>query len=367
MLKFTVAAGLLIVGLLMAGGLWLFTKGARNVQRALASRSWPQTAGTVVSSKTIRTATAARRGGSGSVTFSTETVVRYKVEGKEYTTDTVRFGQSLGSDDKSEAALQRFRYPEGQAVVVFYDPRAPWVGVLKPGLHGGAFGLVIASLALLIPAALVLMVGPIIVRDTGSQSQAFEDSVKQAIQDAQRGLKPAFPEGPPKDVAGDRVMMIVTTGFGLVACGVGILALSAGVQRMWRGNASLSWPTTPGVVVMASKGETDQEGTTDDTSDSAWYARFVYRYSVAGVDHFNNLRRFAQVEGGGGAQEVGRLATRYRKGAKVTVSYSPSDPDVAVLEPGNSPDNFWLPGIGVVALSFSALVFLLILPSMARG
>lgn len=369
MIKVTIAVGLFVVGLLVLSGLYLLIKGARNVQRALASRKWPVAEGIVVHSETTRTVTKGTRRTAASVTFSTDTVIRYAVGDKEYSTNVLHFGQTLGSDDKSEAALLHLRYPEGKQVSVSYDPAAPWIGVMKPGLHPEAFWLPGASLALLIPAAICLMVGPGIVRDIGAGNKAdraFQDAVERAIDDAKRGVTPVEPATPPPDTSGDRTMAFVAVAFGALACGLGVLALTAGMQRMWRGEASRSWPTTAGVVVVASKGSTDDEETVDDTTDIAWYARFVYQYKVAGSDHYNNLRRFAQVEGGGGSEAAEQIATRYRKGAKVTVSYFPTDPDVAVLEPGNTSAALWMPGLGVVLILFSAAVFLWIVPAVMK-
>ena len=154
-------------------------------------------------------------------------------------------------------------------------------------------------------------------------------------------------------------MAAVAVLFAAVFCGLGVLALTAGLQRIWHGAASQHWPTTPGEVIFAAT-----EGG-DDTSDSTSYARFVYEYQVDGAQHFNNVRRFAQVEGGD-RDEADRVAERYHKGAKVTVSYFPTDPDVAVLEPGNTSASLWLPGIGLVAVLFSLAVFLWIVPAVAR-
>ena len=92
----------------------------------------------------------------------------------------------------------------------------------------------------------------------------------------------------------------------------------------------------------------------------------MYQYEVAGTTHYNNVRRFAQVEGGG-REEADRVGARYRKGAKVKVSYFPTDPDVAVLEPGNTGAALWLPGIGVALLLFSGAIFLWIVPALAKG
>jgi len=371
MIKFTIAVCALVVGLVIFGGFYLLLKGGRNVQRALASTKWPRTAGLVVSSDTSRNVTVDRDTREASVTFSTRTIIRYQVNGREYTTDVLHFGQTLGSGDKSDAALLHLRYPEGSKVNVSYDPSAPWIGVLKPGLHPEAFWLPGASLALLIPAAICLLIAPGFVRSmtAANQPTAFEESVHKAIEDAQRGVMPAdSPFPPPPRAGGDKVMPVVAFLFGAIACGLGILALNAGLQRIWRGQASVSWPTTPGIVVFTAKGGGDNaDGSTDNTSDPTSYTRFVYQYKVAGADHFNNVRRFAQVEGGGGSEEVDRIESRYHKGAKVTVSYFPTDPDVSVLEPGNTSASLLIPGLGVALILFSAAVFIWIVPAVAKS
>jgi hypothetical protein len=369
MIKFTAVMGVLVVGLLIFCGLYLLFKGARNVQRAIASAKWPRTNGTVVTSETTRSVSVDTRKRESSVTFSTKTIVRYQAAGREYTTDVLHFGQTLGSDDKSEAVLQRLRYPAGKTVGVSYDPRQPWIGVLKPGLHAEAFWLPGASLALLIPAFLCLLIGPGILRTIATPDTAFQDSVEHAIEDARRGVRPAdVPFPSPPQQGSDWVMAVVAGVFGMVACGLGILALASGMERIWRGNASLSWPTAPGVVIAAPKTSGPDGGeVVNDTTDTAWYARFVYQYKVAGVDHFNNVRRFARVEGGGGSEEVDRLISRYGEGAHVKVSYFPTDPDIAVLEPGTPTDALWLPGIGMVLILLSAAIFLFIVPALAKS
>ena len=334
MTKALVALGLLMIGLVVWFGLFLLWKGARNIERSVASKQWPKAGGVVVASETTRDVTkgARRTRTAASVTFRTRTVIRYSAAGHEYTTDLLHFGQTLGSGDKSEAELQRLRWPSGAAVTIAYDPRDPSVAVLKPGLHADAFWLAGAGLAFLIPAGLALLAG------------------RSILHPGRRG---------------DRTMGIVAVIFGAVACGLGVLAFTAGIERIWHGTASRSWPTTNGTVIFARKGGGEGgSDAPDDTTDAAYFARFVYRYEVAGVTHFNNLRRFAQVEGGS-SEEAERLENRYRQGAPVTVSYLPADPDIAVLEPGNTGAAFILPGIGLVLMLFSAATFLWVVPALS--
>lgn len=367
MSKLVLVLGSLAIGLVVIFGLYLFLKGARNVWMALASVKWPTAPGTVIRSDTERTVSRSTRQSPGSVTFSTKTVIRYAVDGKEYTTDALHFGQTLGSDDKSVAALQRLRYPQGKQVTVSYNPRSPWLAVMKPGLHAEAFWLPGAGLAFLLPAALCLMIAPSMMRSLNTDDQAFANSVQKAIDDAKRGQWPPNDKiPPPSDPGGDAIMAVVAAGFGALACGLGVLALTVGLQRIWHGSASEHWPTAPGVVIFAATGGDEKdEDSTDDTSDPTSYARFVYQYEVNGIKHFNNVRRFAQVEGGS-TDEAGQVASRYRKGASVKVSYFPTDPDVAVLEPGNTSASLWIPGIGVVLLLFSLATFIWVVPAVAK-
>ncbi len=365
--KIAMAASIFLIGLVIFLGLYLFVKGARNVQWAMASVNWPTAPGVVLHSDTTRDVTKGTRRTAASVTFSTKTLVQYSVNGQTYTTNILHFGQTLGSSDKSEAALQALRYPAGKEVAVSYNPSNPAVAAVRPGLHSAAFWLSGAGLAFLLPAVLCMFLIPPMFREVPMGDSDFEKSVQAAIAAAQRGETPPDTIPPPPKDPGDRIMPVVAIGFGAVACCLGLLALTGGILRGWHGYASTSWPTTPGKIIMAQRGGGENgEDAPDDTTDTASYARFVYEYTVNGVKHFNNLRRFAQTEGGS-TEEAERIAERYRKGAAVKVSYFPDDPDVAVLEPGNTGAVMVLPAIGVVILLFGLAVFKWIVPSVARG
>jgi len=368
MSKVVIAAWIFALGLIALLGIVLFYKGMRNVQMAVASEKWPVTAGTVVSSETTRSVMRDDSKNTESVTFDTKTTIGYRVNDQAYSTDVLHFGQTLGSSDKSDATLQRLRYPAGAKVPVSYDPGNPSVGVMKPGLHAEAFWLPGAGLAFLLPVALCLFMGPALMQEfsaaADTETDAFAKSVHDAMEAARRGETVTMP-APPRSPS-DAVMPIAAAGLGAVFCCLGILALTAGIQRAGKGYASQSWPTTGGKVVSAWKG--GGEGGDDaavDASDSAYRVRFVYRYEVAGLTHYNNVRQFAQAEGGN-REETDRIAERYRQGAAVKVSYFPVDPDVAALEPGNTSDAWWLPGIGVVLILFSLAVFIWVVPAVGK-
>jgi hypothetical protein len=347
--KIVLAFSMLIVGLFAVFGLYLFLKGARRIQLAAVSMKWPTTAGKVVSSETTRDVSTYRR--NSTVTFNTETVIHYTVNGQDYITDVLHFGQTLGSGDKSDAALQRLRFPAGKDVPVSYDPANPVNGVMKPGVHAEAFWLPGAGLAFFLPAALCMFLLPGIFRSTAVDDQAFANYVHTAIEQRQRPeIDQRQPDLPPPQRSPDKVMPVAAAAFGAVFCCLGVLAITAGMQRAWRGAASQSWPTVPGVVTATGTDEPN------DSTDAAYRARLIYKYDVKGTTHFNNLRSFAEVESG----------QHYKTGDHVKVSYFPTDPDVAVIEPGNSNASLILPGIGIVMVLMSLAVFYWVVPGVGK-
>lgn len=371
MMKLIVIVGGGAIGLVALLGLYLFVKGARNVQRAVASTGWPTTTGLLVRSDTTDSIDRTPKTGEAVESHSTKTIIRYDANGKTYTTGVIHFGQLLGSSDASDAALQRIRYPVGSEVVVSYDPRAPWIAAIRPGLHTEAFWLPGAALAFLLPAVLCLAMLPNImraVRDGGAADEAFQSAVHRAMEDAARGVPvPDRLPVPPPGAGGSAGMAIAAGVFAGVFCALGILALAGGMQKVWRGWASASWPTVPGEVVFTRVGSHVQAPSGQDGGNSTSYSpEFVYQYNVAGRKHVNNVRRFGGVQGAG--EEWARdIARRYPMGKKVSVAYFPTDPDVSVLEPGNGGDAFWLPGIGVALLLFSLAAFYWVVPALARS
>jgi hypothetical protein len=345
--KIVLAICLLMVGMVALLGLYLFLKGARRIQLAVASTKWPKTSGKVISSETTRDVSTTRdvdtNKVSPSVTFNTLTKISYTVDGLGYTTDQLRFGQTLGSGDMSDAEVKRLRYPPGKEVTVSYDPANPASSVMKPGLHAEAFWLPGAGLAFLIPSLLCMFLLPGIFRDFTTDRQAFEDYVNTAIEQRRTDL------GPPPQ-SRDKVMPVAAAFFGAVFCCLGILALTAGLQRALNGAASQHWPTVPGEVIRTGSDEPV------DTTHTASRTRLIYKYDVAGVTHFNNVRQFAQVED----------VARYQTGQHVKVSYLPADPDISVLEPGNTGVSLILPGIGAVLILFSSAVFYWIVPAVGK-
>jgi hypothetical protein len=367
MMKLTVIGVVIAVGLVVAFGLYLFGLGLHNVGRAAASSRWPSAAGKVVRSDTREQHDLDKKTGDVSVIYSADTVIQYEVAGKRYSTNLIHFGQTLGSGDASEAELQRLRYPVGGEVTVSYDPNHPWVAAARPGLHAEAFWLPGAGLAFLLPAAVALFVFLTVFRGMPQRQRGddeFQKSVETAIENGRRGIAPPdIPFRPPKDES-DVIAPVVAGLFAAVFCGLGILALSSGAQRLWRGSASEHWPSVEGKVLF-SRVNTSETRDSNQQRDITFSPQFVYTYEVEGVKHFNNRRRFGQIEGSG-EDWAEDIAAHYQAGKGIRVFYYPADPDVAVLEPGNNSDGLWLPGVGLVALLFGLATLIWIVPAVAK-
>jgi hypothetical protein len=367
MMKLTVIGGVIAIGLVVAFGLYLFGIGLRNVGRAVASSRWPRTAGKVVRSDTREQHDVDKKTRDVSVIYSADTVIQYEAAGKQYATNLIHFGQTLGSGDASEAELQRLRYPVGGEVPVSYDPSHPWIAAARPGLHAEAFWLPGAGLAFLLPAALALFVFLTVFRAAPQQQRnddEFQKSVETAIENGRRGIAPPdIPFRPPKDES-DAIAPVVAGFLAAVFCGLGILALSSGAQRMWRGAASEHWPAVEGKVLF-SRVNASETRDSNQQRDTTFSPQFVYTYEVDGVKHFNNRRRFGQIEGSS-EDWAEDIATRYPAGKGIRVHYFPADPDVAVLEPGNNSEGLWLPGVGLVALLFGLAAMIWIVPAVAK-
>jgi hypothetical protein len=87
---------------------------------------------------------------------------------------------------------------------------------------------------------------------------------------------------------------------------------------------------------------------------TAQAAPLAYQYEVEGIKHFSNVRHFGQFAASSEdwAEEI---RERYPSGADVQVSYCPTDPDLAVLEPGIARAAYYLPGGGAAFLLFGLL------------
>ena len=347
MLKLVPIFVYLALGIGVAFGGYLSCIGLRNMWRGLASAGWPKTTGVVTTSDTGSSTTVDKKTHRTDIEYTATMEFRYKLNGRDYTTQLLTFGQTLGSSDPTEAQLRHLRYPVGAEASISYNPADPSIAAVEPGFHAVSLWLVIAGLVFALPC---VMAGAIYSTSLGNGN--------------------------------DNVGMTIGIGiFAAIFAMAGVAALSFGLVNLSRGRASESWPKTPGVITYQTV-TGDEVETTPANADPAsgdpstgnqkpviektHTDNLVFTYEVDGKKRFSNLRMFGQV-GGGSEADAEKVKARYPAGMVVTVSYSPDNPDLGVLEPGVPADAWWLPGVGGVILLFVLAICIWVIPSVARS
>ena len=314
--------------LVIFGGGYFFLLGLRNVWRGIASASWPRTTGTVVQSSTQKNVTYDKEKKKDDVMYEANISFQYHVNGHDYTTSTLHFGQTFGSGSPADAELRHIRYPEGSELPIAYNPSHPEIAAAEPGFDLEALWLIVAGLAFILPC---VMAGAIVY---GSDRN---------------------------DATASPGLAIGVGVFGCIFAALGIAALCAGLIDLSRAKNSEHWPKAPGVIRFAKL-----ERSEPDQGQSASYtANLVYEYEVAGRKYYGKVRRFGVLNGD--IQQEASAAERYPVGTEVTVSYSPVNPNVAALEPGVQGATYALAGVGAGCLFFASLVFIFIVPSVLHS
>ena len=316
---------------LLIGGAILIP-GIGNVSRAVASRHWPTAPAVVTESERSVETERGGRGRDASTMYSATIRFRYKVDGREYTTDILHFGQTLGSGDSSDAELRRLRYLLGSEATVSYNPAMPSIAAAEPGFHSEVLLLPGAGLAFLAPAIMFIVLYFGISRNNS----------------------------------------LVSAGLAMFAgifATLGLALLTIGLVNLSRAYESQHWPQTGGAItygkIDSSNNSTqmaDGERVTSTTSG----AHLIFGYEVNGKKYYSNVRRFGQIAGQGG-DWAWEIARRYPVGKEVTVHYAPGNPNLGVLEPGIDREALWLPGAGSAFLLFGLAVFIWGIPALTKG
>jgi hypothetical protein len=334
-----VVYGVLALVLYFAG--YFFFLGARNIWRGLASPHWPKVAGMVTTSDTTSAATTDSKTLRTSIDYAANIVFRYNVNGRDYTTKLLYFGQTEGSGDPTEAQLRHLRYPMGAQVNISYNPGDPAIAAAETGFHAESLWLLMAGLIFGLPC---IMAGVIV----GTSDSSMRDNTGMAIG---AGI------------------------FASIFAMAGIAALTIGLINLWRGHASENWPKVAGTITYQTLDSEMVDVQTIDpqtlessrtVSDKPTYSdHLVFVYEVDGKKRYSNTRRFGLMAGGA-QDEAETMKARYPQGKAVTVSYSPDNPNLGVLEPGIDSEAYIVPGIGVAVLLFVLAICVFMIPSMLR-
>ena len=113
--------------------------GIQYLRQGLDSKNWPETSGIVTASYAEHQISHRNSAGSSSDSYVARIAYTYTVNGINYTSREIGFGESLYTSknrDKIETYLKQ--YPKKMEVTVYYNPANPHKAVLIPGITGGA-------------------------------------------------------------------------------------------------------------------------------------------------------------------------------------------------------------------------------------
>jgi hypothetical protein len=318
-MKYAIGIAAIAGALFMAvpGGIILWM-GLRSTWRGLASSHWPTVSGVVLHAG--MTESQAKETGTRNtyIFYSTKLAFRYQANGQDFTTETVQFGRAIGSGDISNEAVLLLRYPAGTKVTVFYHPHEPALAAIKPGVNTDVAWYLCGG-------AILILFGVFCVLGYLSMESDF--------------------------VLTTYITRFIWVFFMLF----GVAILAPGLRNFWYAYASQGWPTTHGVVVYMEQeaiGQVIQDSKSRTREFTMHGVPLAYRYEVNGTQYFSNVRHFGQFIRSSSQDWAEAILQRYPSGTGVPVSYCPTDPDLAALEPGINSESYYLPGAGLAFLLF---------------
>jgi hypothetical protein len=121
-------------------------------QSAAAASGWHSTEGKIVVSQVRKETAYVGRGNRAAAFYRPAITYAYRVEGRDYQAERIRFGGDAGgSEPSAKAAVER--YPEDGKVMVWYDPANPSRAVLEMGVAPAAWLFAAMTLVLLVLGA----------------------------------------------------------------------------------------------------------------------------------------------------------------------------------------------------------------------
>jgi hypothetical protein len=115
-----------------------FAYSAIGFTKAIMTKSWPSTGGTVISSD-IKRGTSSK----GSPKYSLDINYTYKIGNEEFQSN--RYSSTNARGTSQWAREEITRYPANSAVKVYYNPENPKESVLEPGLHSDDYWMTLIS------------------------------------------------------------------------------------------------------------------------------------------------------------------------------------------------------------------------------
>jgi len=155
------------------------------------------------------------------------------------------------------------------------------------------------------------------------------------------------------------VIKWVVIGFAFIFFIIGSVVFVGATKEALSAHESVSWPNVPGKIYISEidKYETQSiGGGGSNIRTSILYRPLIrYTYAVEGVSYKNNRVKISATSDSEGRQAKFYIK-KYPVDERVTVTYSPQDPAISVLEPGVSKTNTSAIFVGLLFM-FMGIVF----------
>lgn len=268
--------------LLLAFGLFVGWLAVCSAVDGWRSKSWPHTTGTIITSALVD---------DGSGQAGLHILYQYTVGTNVY--ESMRVAYGVNNDTYMEKYERCLRYIEGGPVSVCYNPKDPTTAVLEPGVRGCRL--------LCFLTGLLAFLGYLIWWLSFRMSKQYTFLIinkRRIIQ----------------------LILFLTLGSLCVILSV------VSVRFTIYGLASRTWPIAEGIIV-----DSRLISNRDSSNDTMTTCNVIYQYQVG-----SNEYRSERIYFGGFDMDDKEYYKhqKYKNGVPVRVYYNPSDPSMAVLEPG---------------------------------
>jgi hypothetical protein len=283
-----------------------------------AASDWPQATGKVVVStsqvRKVKTFDDNRQGGRGEEERNFAHVVyEYTVSGRKFRNDRVSIGEDLGNFEVAETIA---RYPVGQVVTVYYNPRRPKDAVLERDAPKGLFGCVIWMVVISVAGILGSFYG------FNQMSIVLTTRVQNAP------------------------MVVALTAMGFVA-------LLFGFALYRQGTGARRWPVVTGRITKSVVDEFRGRIGKGSALTTLYRPLISFTYEHGGVTYSGSQVSIGVKVTSSNAAFASRIVAKHPAGKTIKVYVNPENPSESLLTPGAGGAWFvFAIGAGLLALAY---------------
>jgi hypothetical protein len=283
-----------------------------------AAADWPQATGKVVVStsqvRKVEIFDDDRQGGKGEEQRNFAHIIyEYTVSGQKLRNDRVSIGEDLGNFEVAETIA---RYPVGQVVTVYYNPRRPKDAVLERDPPKGLFGCVIWMVVVGVAGILGSFYG-------FNQVTIF---LTERVHNAP--------------------MVVALTAFGLVMW-------LFGFAMRKRASAAGSWPKVSGRITKSVVDEFRGRINSDSPTTTLYRPLIAFSYEYNGIKYAGSQVSLGLKVTASSAAFAKSIVAKYPAGKTISIYVNPANPSESVLSPGTGGAWFVLAiGTGILALAY---------------